>query len=34
MIRPFQGKHPQVHETAYIEASAQVIGDVVIGEES
>ncbi|MGH9944551.1 MAG: gamma carbonic anhydrase family protein [Pyrinomonadaceae bacterium] len=34
MIRPFQGKHPQVHETAHVEESAQVIGDVVIGEES
>jgi len=34
VIRPFQGKHPQVHETAYVEASAQVIGDVIVGEES
>jgi len=34
MIRPFRGQHPQVHPTAFIEASAQVIGDVVIGEES
>ena len=34
MIRPFRGQHPQIHPTAFIEASAQVIGDVVIGEES
>jgi len=34
MIRPFRGKHPQLHPTAYIEESAQVIGDVTIGEES
>jgi carbonic anhydrase/acetyltransferase-like protein (isoleucine patch superfamily) len=34
MIRPFRGKHPQVSQTAFIEESAQVIGDVHIGEES
>ena len=34
MIRPFQGKHPQIHETAHVEESAQVIGDVTIGEQS
>lgn len=34
MIRPFRGKHPQIHPTAFIEESAQVIGDVVIGEQS
>jgi len=34
MIRPFRGKHPQVHPTAFIEESAQVIGDVIIGEQS
>ena len=34
MIRPFQGKHPQIHPTAFIEDSAQVIGDVHVGEES
>ena len=34
MIRPFKGKRPQVHPTAFVEESAQVIGDVVIGEES
>ena len=34
MIRPFRGKHPQIHPTAFIEESAQVVGDVVIGEQS
>ena len=34
MIRPFRGTHPQIHPTAYIEESAQIIGDVHIGEES
>jgi carbonic anhydrase/acetyltransferase-like protein (isoleucine patch superfamily) len=34
MIRPFRGKHPRIHPTAFIEASAQVIGDVEIGEHS
>ena len=34
MIRPFRGVHPQIHPTAYIEESAQVIGDVHIGEHS
>src|SRR5205085_3220944 len=34
MIRPFRSKHPQIHPTAYIEESAQVIGDVIIGEQS
>jgi carbonic anhydrase/acetyltransferase-like protein (isoleucine patch superfamily) len=34
MIRPFRGKHPQIHTTAYVAESAQVIGDVEIGEES
>ena len=34
MIRPFRGKHPQIHESAYIEESAQIIGDVWIGEQS
>ncbi|HKP72953.1 MAG TPA: gamma carbonic anhydrase family protein [Pyrinomonadaceae bacterium] len=34
MIRPFRGKHPQIHPTAYIADSAQVIGDVEIGEQS
>jgi len=34
MIRPFRGKHPQIHKSAYIEESAQIIGDVEIGEQS
>jgi gamma-carbonic anhydrase len=34
MIKPFRDKYPQIHPTAFIEESAQVIGDVVIGEQS
>jgi carbonic anhydrase/acetyltransferase-like protein (isoleucine patch superfamily) len=34
MIRPFRGVHPQIHPTAYVEPSAQVIGDVQLGEEA
>ncbi len=34
MIRPFGGVHPQIAESAYVDASAQVIGDVNIGEQS
>ena len=34
MLRPFRGTMPTVHETAYVDLSAQVIGDVVIGEAS
>ena len=34
MIRPFKDKHPQIHPTAFVEESAQVIGDVHIGEQS
>jgi carbonic anhydrase/acetyltransferase-like protein (isoleucine patch superfamily) len=34
MIRPFRGVQPQIHETAYVDPSAQVIGDVHMGEES
>src|SRR5216117_3653575 len=34
MLRPHRGRLPRVHPTAYIDASAQVIGDVEIGEES
>jgi carbonic anhydrase/acetyltransferase-like protein (isoleucine patch superfamily) len=34
MIRPFRGKHPQIHPTAFVEESAQIIGDVVIGAHS
>ena len=32
MIKPFKGIHPTIHETAFIEDSATIIGDVVIGE--
>jgi gamma-carbonic anhydrase len=34
MLRPHRGRLPRVHPTAYIDDSAQVIGDVEIGEES
>ena len=34
MIRPFRGVLPRIHPTAYIDSSAQIIGDVEIGEES
>lgn len=34
MIRSFRGIEPQIHESAHIDVSAQVIGDVHIGEES
>jgi gamma-carbonic anhydrase len=34
MIRPFRGKRPQIHPTAFIEESAQVIGDVSVGAHS
>lgn len=34
MIRSFRDKTPQIHETAFVEDSAQVIGDVVIGAHS
>ena len=34
MIRPFRGVTPQIPASAYVDLSAQVIGDVHIGEES
>jgi serine acetyltransferase len=34
MIRPFRGISPQIHPTAFIEESAQIIGDVHIGAHS
>jgi carbonic anhydrase/acetyltransferase-like protein (isoleucine patch superfamily) len=34
VLRPFRGTSPRVHPTAFVDASAQVIGDVEIGEES
>jgi carbonic anhydrase/acetyltransferase-like protein (isoleucine patch superfamily) len=34
VLRPYRGTSPRVHPTAFVDASAQVIGDVGIGEES
>ena len=34
MLRPYRGTSPRVHPTAFVDASAQVIGDVEVGEES
>lgn len=34
MLRPHRGRMPRVHPTAYIDDSAQVVGDVEIGPES
>ena len=34
MLRPYRGQLPRIHPTAYIDDSAQVIGDVEIGDES
>jgi carbonic anhydrase/acetyltransferase-like protein (isoleucine patch superfamily) len=34
MLRPYRGTMPAVHETAYVDPSAQVIGNVVIGDAS
>jgi carbonic anhydrase/acetyltransferase-like protein (isoleucine patch superfamily) len=34
MLRPHKGRHPRVHPTAFVDPSAQVIGDVEIGESS
>lgn len=34
MLRPYRGQMPRVHPTAFIDDSAQVIGDIEIGEES
>jgi carbonic anhydrase/acetyltransferase-like protein (isoleucine patch superfamily) len=34
MIRPFRGVYPQIAESAYVDVSAQVIGDVHLGEQS
>jgi carbonic anhydrase/acetyltransferase-like protein (isoleucine patch superfamily) len=33
-IRPYRGKSPQIASTAYIDPSAVIIGDVIIGEDS
>jgi len=34
MIRSYQGHTPQVHSSCYIDVSAQLIGDVTLGERS
>ena len=34
MIRSYQGKTPVVHETCYVDQSAQLIGDVELGEQA
>jgi carbonic anhydrase/acetyltransferase-like protein (isoleucine patch superfamily) len=34
VLRPHRGTSPRVHPTAFVDTSAQVIGDVEIGEES
>ena len=34
MIRQHRGRAPRIHPSAFIDDSAQVIGDVEIGEES
>ncbi len=34
MLRPYRGQLPRIHPSAFIDASAQVVGDVEIGEES
>jgi carbonic anhydrase/acetyltransferase-like protein (isoleucine patch superfamily) len=34
MIRAFRGISPRIHPTAFVDQSAQIIGDVEIGEES
>ncbi len=34
MIRPFRGRTPEIHPSAFIVDSAEIIGDVVIGKES
>ena len=34
MIRSYQGRSPQVHPSCYVDLSAQLIGDVTLGEHS
>jgi gamma-carbonic anhydrase len=34
MIRPFRGVYPQIPDSAYVDVSAQVIGDVHLGEQA
>ncbi len=33
-IMPFEGKHPQIHESAFVAPGACIIGDVTIGPEA
>jgi carbonic anhydrase/acetyltransferase-like protein (isoleucine patch superfamily) len=34
VLRPYRGTSPRIHPTAFVDDSAQIIGDVEIGEES
>jgi carbonic anhydrase/acetyltransferase-like protein (isoleucine patch superfamily) len=34
MIRSYQGIHPRVPDSCYVDVSAQILGDVVLGERS
>jgi carbonic anhydrase/acetyltransferase-like protein (isoleucine patch superfamily) len=34
MLRPYRGLVPRVHDSAFVDPSAQLIGDVELGEES
>lgn len=34
MIRPFRGVYPQIPDSAYVDVSAQLIGDVHLGEQA
>ena len=34
MVRPYRGVLPRIAASAYIDASAQIVGDVVVGERS
>ena len=34
MIRPFQGKSPRIHETVFVAETADVIGEVEVGEQT
>lgn len=34
MLKSYKGMMPQIHETAFVEESAQVVGDVIIGKNS
>lgn len=34
MIRPFRNVHPQIHRTAFVADTAQIIGDVQVGDQA